>query len=77
MGLIESAKDGILFLDEVGELPLQTQSKLLTALEERRFTRLGDTGAGHKIKNVKCCIDGIWNKESEEEWLTEIQLPIE
>lgn len=56
MGLIESAKDGILFLDEVGELPLQTQSKLLTALEERRFTRLGDTGAGHKIKNVKCCI---------------------
>ena len=25
----------------------------------------------------ECYIDGIWNKESEEEWLTEIQLPIE
>ena len=25
----------------------------------------------------ECYIDGIWNKESEEDWLTEIQLPIE
>ena len=25
----------------------------------------------------ECYIDGIWNKESEEEWLTEIQLPVE
>lgn len=23
-----------------------------------------------------CCIDGIWNKKSEEEWLTQIQLPV-
>ena len=25
----------------------------------------------------ECYFDGIWNKESEEEWLTEIQLPVE
>lgn len=25
----------------------------------------------------ECYIDGIWNKESEEDWLTEIQLPVE
>jgi len=25
----------------------------------------------------ECYIDGIWNKESEDDWLTEVQLPIE
>lgn len=40
-GKIEQAKGGTLFMDEVGELPLALQSKLLTFLEDRRFTRLG------------------------------------
>jgi DNA-binding NtrC family response regulator len=40
-GRIEQAQGGTLFLDEVGELPLATQIKLLTFLEERRFTRVG------------------------------------
>ena len=56
VGLLESAKDGILFLDEVGELPLGTQSKLLTVLEEREFYRLGDTGTNAKIKKLECFI---------------------
>jgi two-component system response regulator AtoC len=40
-GLIESAHRGTLFLDEVGEMPLQVQSKLLSILEDGVFRRLG------------------------------------
>ena len=42
-GLLESAQGGTVFLDEVGELPLSAQAKLLRALEVRRITRVGDT----------------------------------
>ncbi len=42
-GLFEVAGDGTIFLDEIGELGLQTQSKLLRALENRRFKRVGGT----------------------------------
>ncbi len=55
-GLIESAGDGILFLDEVGDLPLETQGKLLTALEEKVYYRLGDTGKDREARTVKCSI---------------------
>jgi DNA-binding NtrC family response regulator len=42
-GLIEAADSSTLFLDEVGEMPLQTQVKLLHFLEEGRFRRVGST----------------------------------
>ncbi|MDQ3333648.1 MAG: sigma 54-interacting transcriptional regulator [Myxococcota bacterium] len=41
-GLFESATGGTVFLDEVGELPLAIQAKLLRALETQKITRLGE-----------------------------------
>lgn len=40
-GLMELANGGTVFLDEIGELPLAMQAKLLTFLEDRRFKRVG------------------------------------
>jgi DNA-binding NtrC family response regulator len=40
-GFFELAHRGTLLLDEIGEMPLATQTKLLRALEEQRFRRLG------------------------------------
>src|SRR5262245_42601081 len=41
-GLFEVANGGTVFLDEIGDMDLQVQPKLLKVLEEKRFRRLGD-----------------------------------
>ncbi len=43
IGRLELADQGSLFLDEVGDIPLDIQPKLLRALQEREFERLGST----------------------------------
>jgi formate hydrogenlyase transcriptional activator len=47
IGRLELAHEGTLFLDEVGEMPLDLQPKLLRALQEREFERLGGTRPIH------------------------------
>ena len=50
-GRLELADQGSLFLDEVGDIPIEVQPKLLRALQEREFERLG---SGHTRKvNVR------------------------
>jgi formate hydrogenlyase transcriptional activator len=43
MGRLDLANQGTLFLDEVGDIPIEIQPKLLRALQEQEFERLGST----------------------------------
>ena len=45
-GYFEAANKGTIFLDEIGELPLETQSKLLRVIEQGEFIRVGETKTG-------------------------------
>jgi len=51
-GLVEVAATGTLFLDEVAEVPLATQPKLLRFLQDGEFRRLGDTQARQSAARV-------------------------
>ena len=42
-GLLETAADGTVFMDEIGELPLTMQSKMLRVLQDHQFRRVGGT----------------------------------
>lgn len=46
-GLMEVADGGVLFLDEISSMPMDIQAKLLRALEERAFRRVGGTNLIH------------------------------
>jgi transcriptional regulator with GAF, ATPase, and Fis domain len=62
-GRFQQANGGSLFLDEVGELPLNLQVKLLRALQEHVVTKVGDT----KPEKVDIRVIAATNKELEEE----------
>ncbi|MGB2989611.1 MAG: sigma 54-interacting transcriptional regulator [Candidatus Zixiibacteriota bacterium] len=51
-GLFEEAEGGTLYLDQVEEIPISTQVKLLRSIEEKEITRLGDT----KPRKIKVSI---------------------
>ncbi len=42
-GYFEAANKGTIFLDEIGELPIETQAKLLRVIEQGEFMKVGDT----------------------------------
>jgi len=50
-GLIEEASGGTFFLDEIGDLPVPLQSKLLRVLEEKKIRRVGETR--HRAVDVR------------------------
>jgi two-component system nitrogen regulation response regulator NtrX len=62
-GKFELAHEGTLFLDEVGDMSLKTQAKVLRALEEQAFNRVGGT----KTINVDVRLIAASNKDLEEE----------
>lgn len=58
-GYFEVAKDGTLFLDEVGELPLELQAKLLRVLDKKEFVPVGSTS----IKKTNARIISATNRD--------------
>ena len=53
-GLVEVAANGSMFLDEIGEMGLDVQPKLLKVIEEQRFRRLGGTTELRSAARVIC-----------------------
>lgn len=62
-GLMELANGGTVFLDEIGEMPLAMQAKLLTFLEDRTFKRVG----GLRDIEVNVRVAAATNRDLEEE----------
>ena len=60
-GYFELADTGTIFLDEIGDMPLYLQSKLLRVLQEKRVQRVG----GEKEKSIDIRIIAATNKELE------------
>ncbi|GIK97287.1 MAG: diguanylate cyclase [Alphaproteobacteria bacterium] len=61
-GLIEAANGGLLFLDEIGEIPLTCQAKLLKFLEDGVLQRVGSTG----VRRVRVQVIAATNRNLEE-----------
>ena len=61
-GLFEIAEGGTIFLDEIGDIPLRSQTKLLRILQEGEFRRVGE----NKIRHVNVRVIAATNRNLEE-----------
>lgn len=62
-GLIERANNGVLFLDEIGDMDISLQAKMLRVLQEKKFRRIG----GLEEMDFKATILSATNKDLKEE----------
>ncbi|MGC2061851.1 MAG: sigma-54 dependent transcriptional regulator [Thermodesulfovibrionales bacterium] len=62
-GVFEAAGEGTIFLDEISELPLPSQTNLLRVLQTGEFKRVGD----HRVLRAKCRFIAATNKNLQEE----------
>lgn len=62
-GFFEAAQGGTIFLDEIGDIPMNTQTRILRALEEKEVTRIGET----KPRKVDVRILAATNKDLNDE----------
>lgn len=67
LGFMELADEGILFLDEISSMPLDTQVKLLRAIEGRKFFRVGGTKEVHVDVQILAASNRNLKKMIEEE----------
>jgi transcriptional regulator with GAF, ATPase, and Fis domain len=63
IGKFEQAQDGTIFLDEIGELPLEIQVKFLRVLQEKEFERVG----GNTVTKINVRIIAATNRDLERE----------
>lgn len=58
-GLFEKASGGTIFLDEINSMPITLQAKILRAIQEKEFRRIGD----NKISKMNCRVISATNKQ--------------
>lgn len=66
IGKFEVANGGTIFLDEIGELPLEIQAKLLRVLQEKEFERLGGKSTVHSDVRIVAATNRVLEKEVEQ-----------
>ena len=65
IGRFEQANGGTVFLDEIGDIPLAIQAKILRLLQEMSFERLGGNQTIHVNVRVLCAPIAVWSKPSQ------------
>jgi DNA-binding NtrC family response regulator len=66
-GLFEEAHEGTIFLDEIGEMPVNLQAKILRVLETKEFLKIGETKSQKVDVRIIAATNRILEKEIETE----------
>jgi formate hydrogenlyase transcriptional activator len=73
IGRFEAANGGTIFLDEIGDIPLELQAKLLRVLQEQEFERLGSTHTQRvNVRLVAATNGDLWRLVSEKRFRSDL-----